>query len=31
MDIVDKIAEVEKDFRDKPLEDVKIESITVLE
>lgn len=31
MDIVDKIAEVEKDFRDKPLEDVKIESITVFE
>lgn len=31
MDIVDKIADVEKDFRDKPLEDVKIESITVFE
>lgn len=31
MDIIDKIAEVEKDFRDKPLEDVKIESITVFE
>ena len=29
MDIVDKIANVEKDMRDKPLEDVKIESITV--
>ncbi|MGE7987322.1 peptidylprolyl isomerase [Lysinibacillus fusiformis] len=31
MDIVDKIADVEKDSRDKPLEDVKIESITVFE
>ncbi|HBJ00268.1 MULTISPECIES: peptidylprolyl isomerase [Lysinibacillus] len=31
MDIVDKIADVEKDPRDKPLEDVKIESITVFE
>ncbi len=31
MDIVDKIANVEKDMRDKPLEDVKIESITVSE
>ncbi|WP_155589925.1 peptidylprolyl isomerase [Lysinibacillus cavernae] len=31
MDIVDKIADVEKDGRDKPLEDVKIESITVFE
>ncbi|KOY82071.1 peptidylprolyl isomerase [Lysinibacillus sp. FSL H8-0500] len=31
MDIVDKIADVEKDFRDKPVEDVKIESITVFE
>lgn len=31
MDIVDKIADMEKDFRDKPLEDVKIESITVFE
>ena len=31
MDIVDKIADVEKDMRDKPLEDVKIESITVFE
>ena len=31
MDIVDKIADVEKDFRDKPLDDVKIESITVFE
>jgi len=31
MDIVDKIADVEKDFRDKPLEDVKIELITVFE
>ncbi|QDP99895.1 peptidylprolyl isomerase [Lysinibacillus fusiformis] len=31
MDIIDKIAEVEKDGRDKPLEDVKIESITVFE
>lgn len=31
MDIVDKIAEVEKDGRDKPLEDIKIESITVFE
>ncbi|MFJ7731769.1 peptidylprolyl isomerase [Lysinibacillus sp. NPDC097231] len=31
MDVIDKIADVEKDFRDKPLEDVKIESITVFE
>lgn len=31
MDVVDKIANVEKDMRDKPLEDVKIESITVIE
>lgn len=31
MDVVDKIADVEKDMRDKPLEDVKIESITVIE
>jgi len=31
MDIVYKIADVEKDPRDKPLEDVKIESITVFE
>ncbi|GLC90509.1 peptidylprolyl isomerase [Lysinibacillus piscis] len=31
MDIVDKIADVEKDYRDKPLEDVKIESITIFE
>lgn len=31
MDIIDKIAEVEKDGRDKPLEDIKIESITVFE
>ncbi|MEC1304425.1 peptidylprolyl isomerase [Lysinibacillus capsici] len=31
MDIVDKIADVEKDFLDKPLEDVKIESIIVFE
>lgn len=31
MDIVDKIANVEKDMRDKPLEDVKIESITIFE
>ncbi len=31
MDIVDKIADVEKDPRDKPLEDVKIDSITVFE
>ncbi|MGE7094053.1 peptidylprolyl isomerase [Lysinibacillus sp. NPDC048646] len=31
MDIIDNIAEVEKDGRDKPLEDVKIESITVFE
>jgi len=31
MDIVDKIANVDKDMRDKPLEDVKIESITVIE
>ncbi|KYG90426.1 peptidylprolyl isomerase [Metasolibacillus sp. FSL H7-0170] len=30
MDIVDKIAGVKKDMRDKPLEDIKIESITVL-
>ena len=29
--VIDKIAEVEKDFRDKPVEDVKIESITVFE
>ncbi|MDN4492858.1 peptidylprolyl isomerase [Ureibacillus aquaedulcis] len=31
MDIVDKIANVDKDMRDKPLEDVKIESITIIE
>lgn len=31
MDVVDKIANIEKDMRDKPLEDVKIESITVIE
>lgn len=31
MDIVDKIANVEKDFRDKPVEDVVIESIKVIE
>ena len=31
MDIVDKIANVEKDMRDKPLEDVKIDSITIIE
>ncbi|MFJ8513674.1 peptidylprolyl isomerase [Lysinibacillus xylanilyticus] len=31
MDIIDKIADVEKDMRDKPVEDVKIESITVFE
>ncbi|MDM5334850.1 peptidylprolyl isomerase [Ureibacillus composti] len=31
MEVVDKIANVEKDMRDKPLEDVKIESITVFE
>ena len=31
MDVVDKIATVEKDMRDKPKEDVKIESITVVE
>ncbi|MCM3388207.1 peptidylprolyl isomerase [Ureibacillus chungkukjangi] len=31
MDIVDNIANVEKDMRDKPLEDVKIESITIIE
>lgn len=31
MDVIDAIAVVEKDGRDKPLEDVKIESITVVE
>lgn len=31
MDVVDKIANVEKDMRDKPLEDVKIESITIID
>lgn len=31
MDVVDKIASVEKDFRDKPIEDVTIESITIIE
>jgi peptidyl-prolyl cis-trans isomerase B (cyclophilin B) len=31
MDVVDKIANVEKDFRDKPVEDVVIESIKVIE
>lgn len=31
MEVVDKIANVEKDMRDKPLEDVKIESITIIE
>ena len=31
MDIVDNIANVDKDMRDKPLEDVKIESITIIE
>jgi len=31
MDIVDKIANVEKDMRDKPLEDVKIDSITIID
>ena len=31
MDVVDKIANVDKDMRDKPKEDVKIESITVVE
>ncbi|MFC7687852.1 peptidylprolyl isomerase [Ureibacillus sp. GCM10028918] len=31
MDIVDKIANVDKDMRDKPLEDVKIESITIID
>ncbi|RHW36831.1 peptidylprolyl isomerase [Lysinibacillus yapensis] len=31
MDIVDKIANVEKDMRDKPVEDVKIESITIID
>lgn len=31
LDVVDKIANVEKDMRDKPLEDVKIESITIIE
>ena len=31
MDVVDKIANVAKDMRDKPKEDVKIESITVIE
>ncbi|KGR75038.1 peptidylprolyl isomerase [Ureibacillus sinduriensis] len=31
MDIVDKIANVDKDMRDKPLEDVKIESINIIE
>lgn len=31
MDVVDKIANVEKDFRDKPLEDIIIESVTVIE
>ncbi|QCR33348.1 peptidylprolyl isomerase [Lysinibacillus sp. SGAir0095] len=31
MDIVDKIANVDKDMRDKPVEDVKIESITIID
>ncbi|MDI7743947.1 peptidylprolyl isomerase [Lysinibacillus fusiformis] len=31
MDIVDKIANVEKDMRDKPVEDVKIDSITIID
>ena len=31
MDIVDKIANVDKDMRDKPVEDVKIDSITIID
>lgn len=31
MDIVDKMADVEKDMRDKPLEDISIQSIEVLQ